>query len=168
MLSDLQRDQLKQSLRVMQIIVAALVFGVIAFFAASLFIGPQRGVQPGSTPLLTYIGVGFAVYSLPMWAFLPGMISRRARKSVLAGDARRLALNFQTRLIIGCALLEGMVFLNLVAYMIEGQQISLIVAGVLVLIMLTQFPTLDRLERWVESELVAVEQLRALEPPSGR
>ena len=169
MLTDPQRDQLKQALRPMQIIVAALAGGVASFLVAVLFIRPPRGGGPPANSLvLTYIGVGAAVVSLAVWAILPNLISRQSRNSVLAGDARRLAANYQVRLIVGCALVEGIAFLNLVAYLIEHQLTSLVVAGILLVILLSQIPTLDRLERWIESELVAVDELRQREAPRGR
>src|SRR5262245_31451179 len=128
----------------MQIIVGAMAAGVVSFFGVISIIGPTGGRQPGDTPMLTYTGVAFAVIGLVVWSVLPNLLSKQARKSVLEGDTRRLATNFQTRLIIGCALLEGVAFVNIIAYMIEGQGVSLIIAGVLVLLLLSQIPTLDR------------------------
>lgn len=158
MLTDAQRDQLKQYLLPMQIIVGAMAAGALTFLGISLLFNPRGGVQPGRTPMLTYIGGGAAVVGLIAWTVLPNLVSKQTRTSVLEGDARRLAVNFQTRPIIGCALLEGIAFLNIVAHTIERQNVSLIVAGVFLLLLLSQFPTLDRLERWIESEFVAVKQ----------
>jgi hypothetical protein len=169
MLTEPQRDQLRQALRAMQIIVASLAFGVVSFFVVVLFIVPPAGGnRPANNLFLTYLGVGVAIVGLAVWFFLPNLIARQARKSVLAGDARRIVGNYQTQLIIGCALLEGFAFMNLVFYMIEHQPVSLVVAVVFLVILLAQIPTLNRLERWVESELTAIDQLRQLEPPRGR
>jgi hypothetical protein len=169
MLTELQRDQLRQALRPMQIIVATLAFGVVSFFVVTLFIGSHGGGNgPDSNHIVTYVGMGFAIVGAIVWIILRDLIARQSRKSVLAGDTRRLATVYQTRLIISCALLEGIAFLNLVAYLIEHQRMSLVIAGAYLVILLNQFPTLNRLENWVERELAEVDQLRQLEPPRGR
>ena len=169
MITELQREQLKQVLRPTQIIVAALASGIVAFFIIVLVLGPKvAGEAQPAGRLVTNAGFAFAIVGAVAWIVLRNVLARQSRKSVLAGDARRLAADYQTRLIVSCALLEGIAMLNLVAYLIEGQQASLIYAGAYLLILVCQFPTLDRLERLVESELAAVEQLRQLEPPRGR
>jgi hypothetical protein len=76
------------------------------------------------------------------------------------GDVLPLSGVYQTRLIIGCAMIEGAAFFCLIAYLLERRPLSLIVAGVLLLLLISQIPTVSKVESWVESELSTINQLR--------
>lgn len=180
MLTERQRAHLKLAVRTMQVIVGALAAGVLTFVGVVLAVvrGGVIGGQLQQEPLITHVAAGFAVVAAVLWGIVPGLITSRMRQAIAGGnksplttklsnaaevrDVAPLTVAYQSRLIVGAALLEGAAFFNLIVYMLEQQPLSLVAAGVLLLIMLTQIPTVSRLEAWVESELSTIEQLRQM------
>jgi hypothetical protein len=166
MLSESQRAELKSQLRVMQIIVGALALGVINFLVVVLVIATKNEAGPVDVPLLTYLSAGvaaaaaFASIVVPM--ILAGSVRRSFSNDTDGTNIRALAQIYQTQLIIRCAILEGAAFFCIVAYMHERHVIGLIAAGLLLLMLLAQFPTASRLEAWVENERVVADQMRLL------
>lgn len=172
MLNDSQRDYLAKAIRPMQIIVAALAMGVVVFLAVVLMMGPRNA----GGPLFLYLGIAFAAMAFAAWIIVPSIMAVKSRRAIAAGrvaaaavpmnvppdasDVAQLAGVFQMRLILGCALLEGAAFMNLAMYLMHGDVISLMIAGMLLATLVTQFPTLRRLEFWVEQQLEIIEQLR--------
>jgi len=77
-------------------------------------------------------------------------------------DAGKLGADYQMKTIVSAALLEGASFFALVAHMIEGHMISLVVAGILLLGVLSLFPTTGRVEGWMEEQQRLVEEQRQL------
>ncbi len=162
MLTDIQRDYLAKAVRTMQIIVAALAMGVIMFMAVVLTMLDKIAARD---PFITYIALGFAVLMFAGWIIVPGIVATQARRAMagLPRDADivgQLAGVFQTRLIIASAMLEGAAFFNLIASMLEGQYVGLVTAVVLLLIIISQFPTRHRLEVWITHELENIDHMR--------
>lgn len=116
--------------------------------------------QPGRRPLVAYALLAATTGPLAVWAFVPGVVARRARKSVTGLDDPRhrhddtvaLALAFQTRTLIAAALVEAAVFLNVVAYLISQMSLSVAVAGGLIVVLLGHFPTYPRAAQWIETQ----------------
>jgi hypothetical protein len=122
----------------------------------------------------------FAVFSGIASFVVPNLISNRARQSLATGgpsnwglvknlpnaaelgDIAPLAAIFQTRTITGAALLQGAAFFACVAYLVEHQQAVLIVAGALLLMIASKFPTVSGLESSIESDAATAQQLRQL------
>lgn len=174
MLSEVQCNQLSPVLRTMQIIVGALALGIINFLLVVVFvIRPQDQAPHAGQPILTYMSVCASAAAVVASFIVPMVLAGSMRKSLpdssavsnatgATGDANILPLVqvYQTLLIIKCAILEGAAFFCLIAHMIERQVITLAVAGVLLLVLLAQFPTRSRAETWVESELELAELRR--------
>src|SRR5207237_10518466 len=59
---------------------------------------------------------------------------------------------YQTRLIITAALIEGVIFFELVAYLTEGPPCSLGMAALFLVGLALLFPTQDRVERWIRTQ----------------
>lgn len=57
---------------------------------------------------------------------------------------------YQARLVVGLAMLEGAAFFDLIAYLLEGRWWTILAAGVLLLWMLTAYPTAGKLARWLD------------------
>lgn len=173
MLTESQRSYLARAVRPMQVIVGALATGVTAFLAVVLVVANNG---PPGEPFVTYVALAFAVVAFVGWLVVPNVVTSQARRAIAEGRmpwfavrtavppnvgvVGQLAALFQTRLIIGSAILEGAAFLNLVAAMIEGHTLGLVVAVGLVLLLVSQFPTRERLEVWVSHELESIEQMR--------
>jgi hypothetical protein len=162
----------------MRIISAALISGVIVFLVVVLFV-IKSDPKPGS-PLLTYMGLVFGALALVFAFIVPGLIGGSIKQALVDGKRvdlpgqfkaspevgiiGNLLFLFQTRLIIGHAILEGAAFFNLVAYMLERQDVSLAIVGLLVGAMLVKFPTRGKVESWLADETRSIDELRSLRP----
>jgi hypothetical protein len=146
--------ELTQRLRAAQIICVAMVMGSIAFLIVALVI-PERPKPPiGAYPVISYMGVAGAAIQILLRFIVPSLSASSYLKQLSPGskdfDAQLFTI-FQTRMVVGLALLEGGSFFNLVAYLIECQWWSLVVVGVLVFLMMSMFPTLGQFESWAEA-----------------
>jgi hypothetical protein len=182
MITSDQRDYLGKCVTVMQIIVGALAAGAVTFAVVVLILRSQQQADGprDSSLLLSYIGILGAASAIAAWIIVPRLIVARARQELSEGktptlaDDRGPALTdgarhiqplvamHQTRLIVGCALLEGAAFLNVLAYMLEGQLMNLVAAGLLVLMIVGQIPTVGRLTSWIEDDLSAIDRMRSM------
>ena len=140
-----------------RIIIAALASGVFTFAAVAI---SQTWGEPEKDPLLAYMAAGFATLAVIGSAIIPSIVSSAAlaglppRSHVQQNDDVRLSMiygAFQTRNIVGGAMLEGASLFCLVAYMVTARQWLLAVVGVLLLLMLRFLPTYGKLDRFVES-----------------
>ena len=60
----------------------------------------------------------------------------------------RLAQAYQTKKIIGAALLEGAALFNWVCYMVDRKSETLVIVATLVVLMGSMFPTQTQFENW--------------------
>lgn len=162
----------------MRIISAALISGVVVFLVVVLFVIKSDPVQ--GTPLITYLGLGVGALALVSAFILPGLVGSGVKQALIEGKRVDLPAQFkvadevgfvgnllflyQTRLIISYAILEGAAFLNLVAFMLEWQQVSLVMVGLLLGAMLAKFPTLGKVGSWLADEARIINELRSLRP----
>jgi hypothetical protein len=160
MLDEQQTAELRPIVRTMQIIVGVLALGVVNFMViAVVIIASQQGAANavrGDTPIITYAALAAAVTAIFAAFLVPNLFAGGLRKSFAnapeKNEIRSAAQIYQTLLIIRCALLEGAAFFCLVSYMLERQTITLAASLMLLVFLLTQFPTLSRVEAWVENE----------------
>jgi hypothetical protein len=182
MITSEQREHIGKSVLVMQIIVAALAAGVVTFAVVVLVLRSQQeaNAPQDNSLLLSYIGILVSASAIAAWMIIPRLLVSRTRQAISEGKTpmlddyhepaltegaqqiQPLVAMHQTRLIVGCALLEGAAFLNLLAYMLEGQLMNLVAAGLLVLIIVTQIPTFGRLTSWIEDDLSAIDRTRSM------
>jgi hypothetical protein len=160
--------------RTTQIIVVALCLG-IASFGLYVIVAGEDGKE-AKAEMLTYMSLGMAVVCAGMSLVVPRTIVAANRRQIADGtwhpqnsqtripdsDAGKLAAVYQMKTIVGGAILEGAAFFALVAYMIEGHIMSLAVAGVLLLGVLSFFPTTGRVADWVQEQQRLVEEHRQL------
>ncbi|AMV40399.1 hypothetical protein [Planctomyces sp. SH-PL62] len=176
-------DALQGSTRTAQIIIAALVMGVVMFWAIITLVLPAGvGPQPApgaagpdilGLPILTALAVGFGAVSVVMSLALPRVMVDGALRGIAkglspdsttdappgakqiypAGDVEKLLPVYISQLIVASALNEGAAFFAGIAYMMEHHAASILVAGVLLALMLTRFPTADRIQIWLEAQL---------------
>lgn len=146
----------------MRIIHGALCLGVLIFLGIALYHRLQGGMH-SSPPLLTYLAAGWAVVTLGVVGIVSGVIDKSWRRQMAQGKWPRetpppsdpyirWVLLYQTRLIIRMGFLEGAAFLAVIAYLIEGQALSLGLAGGLLLVMFILFPTRVGIDSWVETQ----------------
>jgi nitric oxide reductase large subunit len=163
----------------MQIIVGAILLGIVAFLgiAVSLRTQPQFQQQPAGVPILTYTSAAFTLMMLVLQAVFPGMVATASRRKLatatppssanagleLSPEVIGLCGIYQTRLIIAAALIEGGAFFCLISYLVEGQWPSLAIAVFCVVVIASKFPTRGRLERWLEAQQEVLQYERSLQ-----
>jgi hypothetical protein len=159
-----------------RIISAALLSGVICFLIVVVFVIP--GGAKNGLLLNTYAAFGIGLIALVISHIIPPLVGSGIKRALAAGKqvqlpaqfkaspevgpAGNLLFLFQTRLIIGLAILEGAAFYNLVAYMLERQQMNLVMVGLLMAAMLVKFPTHSELEKWLVDEMKSIDDIRSL------
>ena len=140
--------------RTTQIIAGALIMGVVVF-GGFAFIAVQTGEGlPPQFPMISVLAAGFALMATLMRFVVPMIIVNSAKSQLLEADEserpNRLAALYQTKTIIGFALLEGAAFFNLLAYISEKQLWSYGVVAFLLGVMAISFPSQGQFENWAE------------------
>ena len=161
-----------------RIIAAALINGVVFFMAIVVFMLKD---EAKAGPLVnTYASLVVGCVALTLSFIIPNLIGSPIKKALVAGKRVELPKQFkvsedvgivgnllwlyQTRLIVGYAILEGAAFYCLIAHMIERQSITLAMVGLLLGAMVVKFPTRGRLENWLSDEMKTLDELRSLGP----
>lgn len=165
----------------MQIIVFALMMGLVFFLAIVCFVLPGNlSIAQNGLPLITLIGLGFAGMVLIAREIVVRTITTGGRRTILRGvtddsgqsstdssgpAANQLVALYQTRMIIGAACAEGPAFFLLIAYMTERSPWALAAAIALILAVTAHFPTRQRVVDFIERQLSLVEQERQFQSP---
>jgi hypothetical protein len=170
-----EHETVKMVIRTTRIIVIALIVGVV-FFGGFLVTMGLANRQPNQI-LIAYIAAGFAAVAIPTSIFASSALANKAVQSIAAGtfktpgqmrhmqiddDLSRLALVYQQKTIVAGAFLEGAAFFNLVAYMLEGQNYSLLIAVGLVALLAVHIPRTPAVETWLEHRLERVAAERGM------
>ena len=134
--------------RIVQIITLALVAGAVGFAVVAILMGALS--QPSTGTFISLIGAVMTFGQSALAVFIPDLVASRIPSQQLQASAElRPYSMFVGRHIVRLALLEGAAFFNIVVTVIEHNWWSMGIAGLLVGWMLTQFPTRDRVERWI-------------------
>ena len=172
-----QRKHLDRVATTLQIITAALATGIVIFAVVVMLITAGPGKE-NAQPVITIIGIVATLLALVAGLAVPRIMTRRVQRALVTGklspsnsaaipadlgEVGLLAGIYQTRTILGHAIFEGAAFLNLMAYMMEGQIIALACAALLLVAIVSRFPTRGAIENWIGDELKSIEELRALE-----
>lgn len=157
--------------RTLMIVNAALILGVLMM--AGVLMAMKRGqieqtAGERSTPIITYVGAAMGGMMIAASLAMPGLIDTGLRRRLAAGGPAKgaslgetLARAYFMRNILIVALLEGGAMMSAIAFFLEGQLVSLVVLGLLLAGMAIQWPSTDRVIRWMES------QARQLDPSGG-
>ena len=137
--------------RTVQIIAIALIMGILVFGCVAFVIAKEDG-QP--TLLVSLLAVGMAVLNTVMRFVVPAIMVNAAKSGLKgATDPDRMAQLaglYQSKMIVGMALIEGAAFFNLVAYIMEKQFWSYGVVAFLLAVMAISFPSQGQFESWAE------------------
>jgi hypothetical protein len=159
----------RKALVASQIIVAALFVGCLFFLLIVLLIVPSKlggwELGPGRPLSLAALVMAFGI--LGARAIVPGvataqMLRRFASQESGAPEWKGLFGVYQATLIIKVAMLEGVVFMLLIAHMVERSPWTLSAAVVLLTLLLLHMPTPRRVDDWIERQAIAVGQQRGL------
>jgi hypothetical protein len=139
-------------LRVMQIIAGALCAGALTFGLVAVIVVANGFERSETNPIVSLVGLGGAAFNWVLHFVIPPKVARVSPNDSQP-NLETLYGVYLTRMIIGLALLEGAIFFNVVAYIIEQNWWSLAVASGLLFWMLIKFPTHTRVEHWIETQL---------------
>ncbi len=156
-------------LRTNQIIIGALVMGIVVFLVILLVVFGARVEPLDGQAMISFVMAGFAANLLIIRLIAPALIVNSVRGKIAAGtwdpshgnpqfqvastDEGKLLQLFQTKTIVGAAILEGAAFGNLVAFLLEGQVYTLVIAVLFALGILVSFPTRNGLAEWLDNQL---------------
>ena len=146
---------------------------MILFALISLVISKESG--EGHQPILTYIAFAIGAISLLAAVVIPHFVGTQPLRSLAKwkeakpvrsvppmppemGSIGTLLGSYQTRLILRWAILEGAALFNLVAYLLDHQLISALVAAALVVTLLLKFSTPGSVRRWIEDQRTSSSQ----------
>ncbi len=156
-----------ERLKVLQFIVGSLmagatVFGVISVIAGGL---PQPADIRADT--LSAIGVVVTIVCAAMSLMITRAQDRATEYALLSLDNEsqsdeQLSERLQQRTIIGCALLEGAIFLNLILNVAKRNLLLLLLAAALLALMSFYFPTGERVQRWFAARREGVTNQKSL------
>ncbi|MEX2174060.1 MAG: hypothetical protein WD872_06840 [Pirellulaceae bacterium] len=156
---------LSEAIRMLRFIVFMMAAGVVVFGGISIWINWGKPLvlagklHPLSLGMLIFGAVQLVLgFALPpiLIRNLPVQPKAEAALGAHKPDVARvltLQAKIQTSTIIGCALLEGGAFGNLVAYFTTGELLNLGMAGVLLCGIVAYFPWPGACERRIENEL---------------
>lgn len=171
----------------LQIIVAALAAGSLAFLIVVLVVaGSGLGDAGHQDPwMITWVALAFLTVAIVARTVVPSAIVRQGRKKIAQGtfqlpqarqtsqqpsldilaqmgDPGKLLVLYQIKTIVGGALLEGVAFFLLIAYMIERQTAALGLAAALIVAIALHMPTRSGVVQWIEDQLRLVDEERAM------
>jgi hypothetical protein len=150
------------SVRILQIISAALMMGVLSFLFVVLMVTAGDVLRRDNPTLITVIAAGVGMLIILIHFVFPPMITSAQLRSLggsgwnqLDDAARRERIMGVHRVqhIIGLAVLEGAAFLNLIALMIGHSMFSTAMVVLLLSLMLAKFPTETKVSWWVQEKL---------------
>jgi hypothetical protein len=162
-------DELTTSVRTLQIVVAAMSFGCVAFLAVVLIAGGNP--PPSSTPVLSYIAAGFAALQVVVRLLAPGIIVAQGRKKILQETAAgapmdawpsKLTQLMMTKTIVAAAILEGAALFLLIACLVEKSPWVLAIAIALLVGIALNWPTQSSAQAWIDGQLRRLEEEQPL------
>jgi hypothetical protein len=178
-------DKLKPVVNTLRIIVLALASGVLVFACVAAAVRMSQPQQPANdmAALLTTLAIVLAPLALLAKGILPGMFVKQARARIAAGkfevpvnpragaapplvpelaDAGRFFVVYQTHTIIGAAMLEGVAFLSLTAFMLNGSTVALALGLLLVAAIVAMVPRMPRVVQWINEQLRLLDEEKLL------
>ncbi|HEY2837562.1 MAG TPA: hypothetical protein VGJ26_00320 [Pirellulales bacterium] len=87
--------------------------------------------------------------------------AKKSQKKAKEADIESLAMLYQTKTIILASILHGAAYFNAIAFMIEGDLLTIVAGGLLAVGIASQFPTVTRVANWVEDQLGRLQEDRA-------
>lgn len=137
--------------RTTQIVTVALILGVVAFSCVAFAIA--NGPAP-AFPFMSLFGLAFAAMTVVLRFMVPAMMLGAVKKSLAESKDEELMISlaglYQSKTIVGMALLEGASLMNLVAYMSEKQNWTFGVVAFLLAVMAVSFPSQGQFESWAQ------------------
>lgn len=151
------------TLRTSQIISAALPVGAMTFLLVVLGVTVGKG-QPlnQSLDVMTLVLLGLTVMVMGSYLFVPANVAKSTalqqfsnvelEKEVVevsSPQIKQLASIYQTSMVIGSALIEGVAFFAIVVVLMEQSVWALVIASAAILKLFLRIPTESRIQHWM-------------------
>jgi hypothetical protein len=160
-------------LRTMRIMALAMIAGTLITLAILLSVR-QVGKPPPDPPIVSYASLAIGLVCLALSLVVPNVLAQAACRRIaqgtwttppgganlLATDVAKLWSVYQTRLIIGLALVETAALMLAIAYFAEGILACLVVALIAIVLLAMRVPTRSGVDRWVDTQMTWIEQER--------
>jgi hypothetical protein len=159
----------------MQIIAAALPTGILFFFGISLFLVYSQPQAANGRLSLTLVALVVFIASNVLAILIPSVQTRNALRRILAGTwtppsgsnpsafvsvSEQLLSVRQTTLIVSLAVLEAAGFFCCIAFLIDRHPLPPALVIVTLAVMLSKFPTRQRVLNWLEWQADVLAQMR--------
>ena len=176
------REQLPRQVRVLQVIIGAMCLGCFFFMMIAIFAMSQNAKGPTEQPMLTNIVLILSAMALGPWIVVPKILVSQGRKNISREQLASLKpLNehstgekleienivvppllklLQTKTIVASAMLEGTIFLLLVAYMVEHSYLAISAAVALLVLLICQVPSTRWAEKWLDEQMILIDEER--------
>jgi hypothetical protein len=160
---------LVERIKILQLIVGSLLCGPLLLCAITLGI---HGIPPWTEiprDTLSMFALVLAFVGTAASVVVPRLLDQAKERALrTAGNMslveEQLSDHLQTRTLVGAALLEGVVFLLLVANLVRAHLLLLLIAsGLLVVMLIAYFPTQSRAELWLTRRREGIAQRKTLE-----
>jgi len=183
---NMNREQLERDLaplvQTLRVVVGALVVSIIGATGAMVYLRgrDEKGWNFSEGSVVTLCALAFAIASPLMATVIARQAVTTTRRKLAAGevpineagarltnkqgqeaDVEALAMLYSTKTIILASILEGVAFFNGIAFLIEGDLLTVVAAGLSALGVASQFPTITRVVNWVEDQLARLKEDRA-------
>jgi hypothetical protein len=137
---------MNDQLQSLKMFARAIVAGVIIFGGIAIFLNKTGHVPmaPGLDPVIGYAGIIIAAACIAL-SFL--FYKRRSEAAANATESEKMVL-FRSSVILQFALLDAPAIFNIVAYILGGNNQSLIIVACSIIVMIVQFPTDDKYNRF--------------------
>ncbi len=144
---------ISERLKTLQFIVGPLIIGAALFAIISLFVSGVPKLTEFRLGTFGIIGTVSAVAGVALAFVVTRTMDRAAEDSLRASGTvtqidEQLFERLQNRTIVGCALLEGGIFLNLVLNILQPHVLLLSLALGMLAVMSFYFPTSRRVQQW--------------------
>ena len=148
-----------QTITALQIVVGALSAGLLVFCA--IVVVRNTFKLTNQLDPMTLVGGGFFLIGSLLSFIVPSAIAGASVSRVHSDSqdlssqdqAQRLFAAFQVKTIVGCALLEGAGFFNLIVYMTQASILSIVCAVVCVALIAARFPTRSHVLHWIADRM---------------
>jgi len=180
------REELGRLVLTQKIVVGSLIAGAVGFLVVAVVLSSRGAFDAGDDATMAWamnlvLGM-FLIGAVAARMIVPGIMVTQARRKIIAGewslpdgpqqtelmsviertgDAGRLMVAHQTKTIVAAALIEGVTFFAIIAYMITQSTFALAVACGMIAVQAMHFPTRNGVYGWIETQLRLIEQERA-------
>jgi len=150
-------------LRTSQIISAALPVGAMTFLLVVLGLTVGNGQSLNqSLDAMTLVLLGLTIMVMGSYLFVPANVAKSTalqqfsnvelEKEVVKESSqqiKQLASIYQTSMVIGSALIEGIAFFAIVVVLLEQSVWALVIASAAILKLFLRIPTESRIQNWM-------------------